>query len=119
MFSHEHMQELVTYEGNGSGVVSVYLDTDSTRQSVEAIKLTARGLLKEVQPQHDKDAQAIARFLDLSYDWSKPGLALFCSKGGEFFRAYDSPESEYAAIAANRSDAAVATAETALAENQP
>ena len=91
MFSHEHMQELVTYEGNGSGVVSVYLDTDSTRQSVEAIKLTARGLLKEVQPQHDKDAQASARFLDLSYDWSKPGLALFCSKGGEFFRAYDSP----------------------------
>jgi peptide subunit release factor 1 (eRF1) len=91
MFSQEHMQELVSYEGNGSGVVSVYLDTDSTRQSVEAIKLTARGLLKEVQAQHDKEAQAIERYLDLSYDWSKPGLALFCGKGGDFFRAYDSP----------------------------
>lgn len=91
MFSHEHMQELVTYAGNGRGVVSVYLDTDNTRQSVEAIKLTARGLLKEVQPQYDREAQAIERYLDLSYDWSKPGLALFCGKGGEFFRAYDSP----------------------------
>lgn len=91
MFSQEHMQELVTYEGNGRGVVSVYLDTDSTRQSVEAIKLTARGLLKEVQPQHDEEAQAIERYLDLSYDWSKPGLALFCGKGGGFFRAYRSP----------------------------
>jgi peptide chain release factor subunit 1 len=91
MFSQEHMQELVTYEGNGRGVVSVYLDTDSTRQSVEAIKLTARGLLKEVQPQYDKEAQAIERYLDLSYDWSKPGLALFCGKGGDFFRAYQSP----------------------------
>lgn len=91
MFSQEHMQELVTYEGNGNGVVSVYLDTDNTRQSVEAIKLTARGLLKEVQPQHEKEAQTIERYLDLSYDWSKPGLALFCARGGDFFRAYQSP----------------------------
>lgn len=91
MFSQEHMQELVTYEGNGDGIVSVYLDTDNTRQSVEAIKLAARGLLREVQPQHDKEAQAIERYLDLSYDWSKPGLALFCGKGGAFFRAYRSP----------------------------
>ena len=91
MFSQEHMQELVTYEGNGDGVVSVYLDTDNTRQSVEAIKLTARGLLKEVQPQREKEAQAIERYLDHSYDWSKPGLALFCGKGGAFFRAYQSP----------------------------
>lgn len=91
MFSQDHMQELLTYEGNGDGVISVYLDTDSARQSTEAIKLTARGLLKEVQPQHEKEAQAIERFLDLSYDWSKPGLALFCGKGGAFFRSYTSP----------------------------
>jgi len=91
MFSQEQMQELVTYEGTGEGVISIYLDTDSTRQSVEAIKLTARGLLKEVQPQREKEAQTIERYLDLSYDWSKPGLALFCGKGGEFFRAYRSP----------------------------
>jgi peptide subunit release factor 1 (eRF1) len=91
MFSQEQMQELVTYEGNGEGVVSIYLDTDSTRQSVEAIKLTARGLLKEVQPQHDKEAQTIERYLEHSYDWSKPGLALFCGKDGDFFRAYQSP----------------------------
>lgn len=91
MFSQEQMQELLSYEGNGEGVVSVYLDTDSTRQSAEAIKLIARGLLKEVQPQHDKDAETIERYLDLSYDWSKPGLALFSSKGGGYFRAFVSP----------------------------
>ncbi len=91
MFSQDHMQELLSYEGNGDGVVSVYLDTDQTRQSVEAIKLTTRGLLKEIQPQHDKEAQTIERYLDLSYDWAKPGLALFCGKGGAFFRSYPSP----------------------------
>jgi peptide subunit release factor 1 (eRF1) len=91
MFSQEEMQELVTYEGNGEGVVSVYLDTDNTIQSIDAIKLTARTLLKEVQPQRDKEAQFIERYLDLSYDWAKPGLALFCAQEGNFFRAYQSP----------------------------
>ena len=91
MFSQEDMQELLAYEGNGDGVVSVYLDTDSARQSTEAIRLTARGLLKEVQPQHEKEAQTIERYLDLGYDWSKPGLALFCGQGGNFFRSYPSP----------------------------
>ncbi len=91
MFSQDHMQELLTYEGNGDGVISVYLDTDSTVQSTEGIKLVARGLLKEVQPQHEKEAQAIERYLELSYDWSKPGLALFCAQGGAFFRSYTSP----------------------------
>lgn len=91
MFSQEQMQELLGYEGNGDGVVSVYLDTDSTRQSAETIKLIARGLLKEIQPQHDKDAETIERYLDLGYDWSKPGLALFSGNGGDFFRAYTAP----------------------------
>lgn len=91
MFSQEQMQELVTYEANGDGVISIYLDTDSTRQSVEGIKLTARTLLKTIQPQREKEAQMIERYLDHSYDWSKPGLALFCGRGGEFFRAYRSP----------------------------
>lgn len=91
MFSQDHMQELLGYEANGTGVVSVYLDTDSTQQSVEAIKLQARGLLKEVQATNDKEADVIERYLDLSYDWANPGLALFCGSGGDFFRAYTSP----------------------------
>lgn len=91
MFSQDHMQELLAYEANGAGVVSVYLDTDNSNQSMEAIKLQARGMLKEVQPAHDKEADVIERYLDLSYDWANPGLALFCGQGGEFFRAYPSP----------------------------
>jgi len=91
MFSQDDMQELLAYEANGDGVISIYLDTDSGRQSTEAIKLTAKGLLKEVQTQHEREAQTIERYLDLSYDWSKPGLALFCGQGGSYFRSYPSP----------------------------
>ncbi|MEZ4516003.1 MAG: hypothetical protein R3C44_03885 [Chloroflexota bacterium] len=91
MFSQDHMQELLGYEANGTSVVSVYLDTDSAQQTVEAIKLQARAMLKEVQPEHDKEALAIERYLDLSYDWTNPGLAVFCAKEGEYFRAFPSP----------------------------
>ncbi len=91
MFSQDNMQELLAYDANGSGIVSVYLDTDSTQQSVEAIKLQTRGMLKEVQPEFEKEAETIERYLDLSYDWSRPGLALFCGQGGDFFRTYDLP----------------------------
>lgn len=91
MFSQDQMQELLGYESNGTGIVSVYLDTDSTRQTVDAIKLQARGMLKEAQPAYSREAEAIERFLDLSFDWSDPGLALFCGHGGDFFRAYPSP----------------------------
>ncbi len=91
MFNQDDMQELLTYEGNGDGVISIYLDTDSAHQSTEAIRLIAKGLLKEVQTQHERESQTIERYLDLSYDWSKPGLALFCGQGGSFFRSYSSP----------------------------
>lgn len=90
MFGQEQMQELVAYEDDG-GVISIYLDTDSTRQPVEGIKLTARNLLKSLQPPREKEAQLIERYLDHSYDWSKPGLVIFCAQGGDFFRAYQSP----------------------------
>lgn len=91
MFSQDQMQELLDFEANGSNVVSVYLDTDNTRQSTEAIKLQARGMLKEIQPGCEREAEVIGRYLDLSYDWADQGLALFCGHGGDYFRAYSAP----------------------------
>lgn len=94
MFSQENLEELLTYQSNGSdvgGVVSVYLDTDSGRQTAEAIKLQAKGMLKELPNGYAKETGVIERYLDLSYDWSKPGLAIFSSDCGKFFRAYPAP----------------------------
>ena len=77
MSSQELLQELVSFHVSNKAMLSLYLDADSTQQSIDAVKLQARGLLKGVQPDHEKDAAAIEAYLNHGYDWSKPGLALF------------------------------------------
>ena len=88
MFNQAQLQELLSYQPNGHEVVSVYIDTDSGKATKDAIKLQVRGMLKSAQLTEEKDAAEIERYLDHSYDWKQPGLALFCSNGGDFFRAY-------------------------------
>jgi peptide chain release factor subunit 1 len=87
MFNQDQLHELLSYEANGHQVVSIYLDTDSRKASTDVIKLQLKGMLKEAQLTEEKNAEEIERFINHSYDWTKPGLALFCSRGGQFFRA--------------------------------
>lgn len=88
MFTQELLQELVNFTASNGGVLSLYLNVDSTQQSTEAIKLQAKGLLKNVQADHVQDVSAIEKFLDHSFDWSRPGLAIFSAESDGFFRAY-------------------------------
>lgn len=88
MSRQDQLQSLLTLDAGPNKVVSVYLDTDSSRQSTEAIRLQARTMLKETCSALEADAAAIERYLDYSFDWSKPGLALFsCAEQG-FFEAH-------------------------------
>lgn len=88
MFNQAQLQELLSYDPNGHQVVSVYVETDNGKETKDAIKLQVRGMLKKAQLTEEKNAVEIERFLDHSYDWKQPGLAIFCSNGGKFFRAY-------------------------------
>lgn len=88
MINQDQLQELLSYEGGNQHIFSLYLDTDCTKESMETIKLQVRGLLKEENIQQEKGAEAIEKFLDHSYDWSHPGLAVFANKNGSFFRSY-------------------------------
>ncbi|MCA9962396.1 MAG: hypothetical protein KC443_25350 [Anaerolineales bacterium] len=88
MLSQELLQELVSFYTPEQKVLSLYLDADSSQQSIDAIKLQAKGLLKEVQSKHEQDTSAIERYLDHNYDWAKPGLAIFSAANDNFFRAY-------------------------------
>jgi peptide chain release factor subunit 1 len=88
MFTQDQLQDLINYNANGEAVVSVYLDTDCSQQPAETIKLQVRGMLRELNGNYGEDAQIIERYLDHSYDWSKPGLALFSAATHDFFRAY-------------------------------
>lgn len=88
MFTQDQLQDLLKFNANGAGIVSIYLDTDCSQQTAETIKLQVRGMLRELNGVYGEDAEIIERYLDLSYDWSKPGLALFSSADNEYFRAF-------------------------------
>jgi peptide chain release factor subunit 1 len=88
MITQEQLQELLSYDSQGKQVLSIYLDTDSTGESMDAIKLRVRGMLKEAQLKQTEEVHMVEQFLDTGYDWSKPGLAMFANNDGTFFRAY-------------------------------
>lgn len=87
MITQEEFQELMAFEGGDSQVVSVYLNTDTGEQSNETIKLQARSLLKDSNAAPE-DVEKIETYLDLSFDWSKPGLAIFSCADHDFFRSF-------------------------------
>jgi peptide subunit release factor 1 (eRF1) len=87
MIGQEELKELLAYDAGKASVVSLYLDADTTQQTIETIKLQARTLLREANGL-DKDTSAIEHYLDFSFDWGKPGLALFSCAEHDFFRDY-------------------------------
>ncbi len=88
MFTQDHLQELLSFSANGTPIVSMYLDTDCSQQPAETIKLQVKGMLRELNGANEQDAEVIERFLDHSYDWTKPGLAMFSCAPSDFFKAY-------------------------------
>ena len=87
MISQEQFHALLSFESGDHKVLSLYLNTDSSQESIEAIKLKAKNLLREADFLED-DVQAVETYLNHSFDWKSPGLALFSSRGGDFFEPF-------------------------------
>lgn len=88
MITQDQLQELLTYQPSNGKVISLYLDSDTSQETMETIKHQVKGLIREADFEQEGDATAIERYLDLSYEWSTPGVAVFSGNGGQFFRAY-------------------------------
>ena len=89
MFNEEDLRELVAFEGKDSPVVSLYLDTDLTRQSKEKCKLTLWELFRRLEtevPQADR--RRFEYFLDFEYDWQAKGIAAFSCQARGFWRVH-------------------------------
>ena len=89
MVTQEDLQELLAFDAEGAKVVSLYLDSDTSQQTSETVKLQVRTMFKDVGGLED-DAAAIERYLDFSHDWGIPGLAMFSCADKDLFRAYPS-----------------------------
>ncbi len=79
MMMDQQLQSLLSYEGGPT--LSVYLDTDLSDKSKDAVRLMLRDQSAEFQPVAAQEIEAARRYLDFEYDWQSRGVALFVAEG--------------------------------------
>jgi rubrerythrin len=85
MFTDSVLRELLNYS-SPDPVLSVYMNTDTTEGTADALKLRLRTLLKEVhQPE---DEAAILKYFELEREWTGRSVAMFSCAAQNYFRAF-------------------------------
>ena len=85
MFTDSVLRELLNYS-SPDPVLSVYLNTDTTEGTADALKLRLRTLLKGVHL--PKDEAAIFKYFELERKWTGRSVAMFSSAAQNYFRAF-------------------------------
>lgn len=89
MIRDTELQELVEMIGKKGPVLSLYLNVDPRRRTVEKYKLALRRLLTSVEDQvSPADAQRVTRYFDFEHNWQGRGVACFSCQADGFWRAY-------------------------------
>ncbi len=89
MIRETELQELVEMIGKKAPVLSLYLNVNPLRRTVEKYKLALRRLLASVEDQaNPADAQRVTRYFDFEYNWQGRGVACFSCQADGFWRAY-------------------------------
>jgi len=86
----QDLRELVDFVGDK--VVSLYLNTDLSRESKEKCKLVLREHLGKIDGEAlSQDLDRIERFFGFEYDWQGRGVVVFSCQAQGFWRAYSLP----------------------------
>ena len=84
MFTDSVLRELLDYS-SPSQVLSVYMNTDMTEGTADALKLRLRTMLKEVNLPDDE--AAILKYFELEREWTGRSIAMFSCAEQKYFRA--------------------------------
>jgi len=85
MFTDSVLRELLNYS-SPDPVLSVYLNTDMTEGTADALKLRLRTMLKEVDMPEDE--AAILKYFELEREWTGRSIAMFSCAAQKYFRAF-------------------------------
>ena len=85
MFTDSVLRELLNYS-SPDPVLSVYMNTDMTEGTADALKLRLRTLLKEAHLPEDE--AAILRYFELEREWTGRSIAMFSCAAQKYFRAF-------------------------------
>lgn len=85
MLTDSALRELLDYSSS-SPVLSVYMNTDMTEGTADALKLRLRTMLKEVSLPDDE--AAIINYFELEREWTGRSIAMFSCAAQKYFRAF-------------------------------
>jgi peptide chain release factor subunit 1 len=87
------LRQLAAFTGLKAPVLSLYLDTDLSRNQKEQVKLTLRDLLEQARGANapEDDLTRVTRYVDLEYDWQGKGLIVFSCLADGLWELYPLP----------------------------
>ncbi|MCO5193317.1 MAG: hypothetical protein M9930_08500 [Anaerolineae bacterium] len=88
MITQDDLQALIAFDATPYLVYSAYVDTDMRHETLDAVKLRIRSMLKENDGMPSRDQESIEHYLDLEFDWTKPGVAIFTCAARDYFDAF-------------------------------
>lgn len=93
MIATSDLRELARFTAERAPVVSLYLDSDLSRQLKDQVRLVLRGLLEQAQAEDApaEDLERISRYLDFEYDWQGRGLIVFSAQADGLWEPFPLP----------------------------
>ena len=84
MFTETSLRKIKDFNAD-SPILTLYLNTEPSRGNAETHRLRLRNMLKDIPLK--QDAEAIEKFLSLTYDWTGRSVAFFSCATAGFFQA--------------------------------
>jgi peptide chain release factor subunit 1 len=87
MLTEYDVQQAVEFESPDAPVLSIYLNVDPQRRSVEQYKLALRNLLAKAEGADPEDAKRVQNYIELGYNRSGTSIVLFSCARKDFWLA--------------------------------
>lgn len=87
MFAEIDLRQLIEFESHAHPVLSVYLDVDPQRRTVEQYKLALRSLLNQADKAAPEDLKRVQNFVEMGYNRQSRGLVMFSCAAENFWWA--------------------------------
>jgi hypothetical protein len=87
MLTEYDVRQAVEFESHDAPVLSVYLNVDPHRRSVEKYKLALRNLLDKAEGADGEDVKRVQSFIEMGYNRQGRGVILFSCAKKDFWRA--------------------------------
>lgn len=87
MLTDYDVRQAVEFESHDSPVLSVYLNVDPHRRTVEKYKLALRNLLDKAEGANPEDVRRVQNYIEMGYNRSGHGVILFSCAAKDFWWA--------------------------------